>query len=193
MMGPQDGVDHALRALQLLRQRRDDWRAIFAGDGDVVPSMEKLGRELGLDDLVEFTGIVDSDEVVAILASADVCLSPEPSNPLNDASTMMKVAEYLAMGRAVVAYDLPETRATAGDAARYCEPNNVEAFADAIAELLASPELRASLGRLGRRRAVDRLDWRNSARSLHAVYEGLLTAAGRTEPGADAAGRWAAA
>ncbi len=56
VMGPQDGVDHALRALALLRDRRDDWRAIFVGDGDVQPAMKELAGRLGLDDRVEFPG-----------------------------------------------------------------------------------------------------------------------------------------
>ena len=77
---------------------RRDWHAVFVGDGDVLPDMQQLAQELGLVRRVEFTGLVDASDVVRILASADVCLSPEPSNPLNDVSTMIKVAEYMAMG-----------------------------------------------------------------------------------------------
>ena len=46
-MGPQDGVDHALRALAALRALRDDWHAVFIGDGDALPAMRALADELG--------------------------------------------------------------------------------------------------------------------------------------------------
>ncbi len=59
-----------------------------------------------------------------ILSSADVCLAPDPKNPLNDVSTMNKIVEYMAMGKPVVSYDLREARASAGEAAVYAAPND---------------------------------------------------------------------
>ena len=117
VMGRQDGADHALRALGVLRERRDDWHAIFAGDGDALDDLRRLADDLGLTQAVEFTGFVDRESVRTILATADVCLAPEPSNPLNDVSTMIKIAEYMSMLRPVVSFDLEESRATAGEAA----------------------------------------------------------------------------
>lgn len=174
MMGTQDGIDEALRALHALRQQRDDWRALFVGDGEVVPEMRVLAAELGLDDVVSFTGLLDADGVVRVLATADVCISPEPSNPLNDVSTMIKVGEYLAMGRAVVAFDLPETRATAGDAAVYVASGDHAAFARAIDDLLANDERRRELGAAARERAAQALSWERSVEQLYAAYERAL-------------------
>ena len=71
------------------------------------------------------------------LTITDVCLSPDPSNELNDRSTMIKTMEYMAMGKPVVAFDLPETRYSAQHAALYATPNRVEEFADHIETLLA--------------------------------------------------------
>ncbi len=48
---------------------------------------------------VEFVGFVEEEELIRLLSSADVCLAPEPKNALNDASTMIKVVEYMGMGR----------------------------------------------------------------------------------------------
>ena len=58
VMGPQDGVDYALRALRSLRDDlgRDDLHCIFMGAGDAFDDMVALSEELGLDDMVEFTG-----------------------------------------------------------------------------------------------------------------------------------------
>jgi glycosyltransferase involved in cell wall biosynthesis len=189
MMGPQDGIDHALRAFAGLREVRDDWRAVLVGDGDVLPEMRALASSLGLDDVVEFTGLLEPSDVVRVLASADVCVSPEPSNPLNDASTMIKVGEYMAMARATVAFDLPETRATAGDAALLVTPGDEAGFANAIARLLEDADLRRELGLAARARTEQTLAWEHSVQHLYAAYERLLgvrlsnraAASGRTE------------
>lgn len=174
MIGPQDGVDAALFALRSLQRRRSDWHAVIAGSGDALPDMRALASTLGLDDVVEFVGLVDPDRVVEILAAADVCLAPEPSSPLNDASTMIKVGEYLAMARPVVAFDLPETRWTAGDAAAYAPSGDVAAFARLLAELLDDRGRRSEMGRIGRRRVEDALAWAHSRAALVDAYRATL-------------------
>src|SRR5436190_5587823 len=84
VMNAQDGVDHAIRALAFLRRSRGDWHAAFVGDGDALPDLQELTRELGLSDFVDFVGWQPKEEVVRVLSTADVCLSPEPSSPIND-------------------------------------------------------------------------------------------------------------
>ena len=170
-MAPQDGVDEALRALALLRDKRDDWHAIFMGDGPSLIDVTRLSDELGLADVVEFTGWTGEDVFIPVLSSADVCLSPEPSSPLNDVSTMIKIAEYMAFGVPVVCYDLRESRATAADAALYARPNDPRSYAAAIDTLLDDAELRARLGQIGQRRVRERLSWESSERELLRAYE----------------------
>jgi glycosyltransferase involved in cell wall biosynthesis len=174
VMGPQDGVDHALRALRILRERRADWRAIFIGEGDVLPAMRTLARELGLDDDVVFTGRLPDEDVMRILSSADVCLAPDPKNPLNDVSTMNKIVEYMAMGRPLVSYDLVEARISAGDAALYAEADDETAFADCVDRLLDDPKRRARMGVLGRERLEAELSWASSEVQLLAAYKRAL-------------------
>ncbi|MDQ0789764.1 glycosyltransferase involved in cell wall biosynthesis [Streptomyces sp. B3I7] len=172
VMGPQDGVDYALRALAKLRdeQGRTDWHAVFVGSGDAFDAMVELSRDLGLEDQVEFTGRVPDADLVRHLSTADVCLSPDPRNPLNDVSTMNKVLEYMAMGRPIVSFDLKEARVSAGDAALYAPANDESAFAGLVAVLLDDPERRARMGGIGRERIEGRLAWRNSQAALLAAY-----------------------
>jgi glycosyltransferase involved in cell wall biosynthesis len=184
VIAPQDGVEHALRALAILRERRDDWYALFVGDGDALDDMRRLARELGLDGDVHFIGWQGDAVVRRVLSNADVCLSPEPRSPLNDASTMIKVAEYMAMGRPVVCYDLAESRATAGEAALYAEPDDERAFAAAIGELLDDPARRAAMGAAARARVERTLAWEHSEQELLAAYEWALTVAPGAEPAA---------
>ena len=170
VMGAQDGVDHALRALALLRERRTDWHAIFAGEGDARPELQRLARELGLDEDVEFVGWLDDEHIAKLLSTSDVSLSPEPKTPLNDVSTMVKLAEYMSMSCPIVAFDLTESRATAGDAAVYATPNRVAEYSEAIGELLSDARRRQSMGAIGRARVETWLSWENSEQSLFAGY-----------------------
>lgn len=176
VMGPQDGVDHAIRALAALHARRQDWHAIFMGDGEMLEEMRALARELGLGDAVEFTGWVEHDTVSRVLSTSDVCLAPDPKNPLNDVSSMIKISEYMAMSRAIVSYDLRESRYGAGAAAVFAAANDVEDFAARIDHLLDDPGRRKAMGKAGRARAEGVLAWEHQERSLLHAYERALAA-----------------
>lgn len=172
VMGPQDGVDYALYALKHLRTKfsRNDVHCIFMGSGDVYDEMISLASELELDDIVEFPGRVPDEFVQRCLSTADICLSPDPLNPLNNVSTMNKVVEYMAMGRPIVSFDLLEARVSAGEAAIYAPANDTEAFAKAIDDLLDDPERRRQMGILGRTRVEQELSWDVSRRALIDFY-----------------------
>jgi glycosyltransferase involved in cell wall biosynthesis len=173
VMAPQDGVDHLLRAaahLVHVRGRRDV-AFTLVGAGDSFEDLRALARELKLDEFVCFTGRIPDADVERVLATADVCVSPDPKNPLNDVSTMNKVLEYMACGRAIVAYDLREHRFSAGEGALYAEPNRVEDLADKIAVLLDDPARRERMGEYNRRRFLDQMAWEYSAGELLRAYE----------------------
>jgi glycosyltransferase involved in cell wall biosynthesis len=117
-------------------------------------------------------GWVPADEVPGLLQSADVCVDPAPATELNERSTMIKLMEYLALGKPVVAYDILESRRTVGDAALLAPPGNAEAFAERIAMLAEDPLLRSRLAWRARVRARE-LTWERSEASLLAAYEQL--------------------
>jgi glycosyltransferase involved in cell wall biosynthesis len=174
IMGRLDGVDHAIRALAALQRRRDDWHALFMGEGEALDSLRALASELGLEDRVEFPGYVLDKPMRQAICTADVCLVPDPRNRLTDQSTLMKVAEYMAMGRAIVAYPLTESKATAGNSAAYARENDPEDVARLIDELLDDPERRARMGNEGRVRVKERFAWEHSERALLRAYERAL-------------------
>ena len=178
VMGPQDGVDHAIRALAALQRRRQDWHAVFMGDGEMLEEMQALARDLGLNGAVEFTGWVEHDTVSRVLSTSDVCLAPDPKNPLNDVSSMIKLTEYMAMSRPIVSYDLQESLVGAGDAAAFACADDVDDFARRIDDLLDDPARRRTMGEAGRARVEGVLAWEHQERSLlHAYEHALRTAA----------------
>ncbi|MFC0438632.1 glycosyltransferase family 4 protein [Kutzneria buriramensis] len=176
VMGPQDGVDYALRALAKIRDElgRTDWHAVFMGGGDTFDQMVALSRTLGLDDLVEFTGRVSDADLLRYLSAADVCLAPDPLNPLNDVSTMNKIMEYMAMSKPIVSFDLVEARVSADEAAVYAAANDESEFAKLVVKLLDDPAERKRMGQLGRERVAGPLSWENSRRALLSAYAAAL-------------------
>ena len=176
-MGPQDGVDLASRAAEsLVRSGRDDVHFVLMGKGDSFDDLVALAGELGIADHVTFTGRVPDETVFEVLSTADVGLCPDPLNPLNDVSTMNKTMEYMSFELPVVAFDLKETRVSAGDAAVYVRPNDVEAYAGAIAELLDDPARRETMGKHGRSRVEDVLAWKHQSPVYVDVFRRLARA-----------------
>src|SRR5205814_5517566 len=131
---------------------RDDIAFTLIGSGDCYDELVALRDRLGLAGHVEFTGRAPDELVMNILSTADAGLSPDPKNPLNDVSTMNKTMEYMAFGLPVVAFDLRETRVSAGDAAVYVQPNDEQQYARALVALLDDAEKREDMGREGRLR-----------------------------------------
>lgn len=179
-MAEQDGVDHLLRALNHLKNGLgyQDWYAVFIGKADDPQRLSSLAADLDISDRVWFAGFVPDDKMFSYLSAADVCVDPDPANPLNNISTMTKLMEYMAIGKPVVAYDLTEHRVTAAESVLYARPNDELDMACQIARLLEDPTLGAQLGAIGRERIVQGLSWDHQQKRLLAVYEQM----GKTSP-----------
>jgi glycosyltransferase involved in cell wall biosynthesis len=175
-MNPQDGVDHLLRALVHLRHSlgRTDFYCVLIGDGDSRAQLMRDAADLGIADHVLFTGFIPDDDMVRYLSTADICLDPNPSSPLNDVSTWIKVMEYMALRKPVISFDLKETRFSAGPAALYVTPNDEGKFAEAIAALMDDPEKRRQMGECGRARVETEFGWHMTSRNLLQAYQYLL-------------------
>jgi glycosyltransferase involved in cell wall biosynthesis len=176
-LNPQDGVDYLLRSLRHLLHglKRADFYCVIMGTGDSLQDLRDLAENLQLNGCVELTGFVSDEELQANLAAADICVDPDPSSPLNDVSTWIKVMEYMASAKPIVSFDLKETRFSARDAAAYVKPNNEAEFAETIAQLMDKPELQKKMGAYGRRRVEDELQWTKVGKNLVTAYETLLS------------------
>jgi glycosyltransferase involved in cell wall biosynthesis len=175
-MGTQDGVDHLLRAIHHYADSypKDTLFALIGG-GPEQPRMKNMAHQMQLNDWVKFTGRVTDDEVLwQYLATADLCIAPDPFTEYGDLSTTNKLIEYLAFGKPVVAFDLTEHRRTAQDAAAYVEPNDDITLSVVTRELLLDWRRRQHMGRLGQQRFRAHLAWENSEKKLVALYSRLL-------------------
>jgi glycosyltransferase involved in cell wall biosynthesis len=175
MMGRQDGIDYLLRALAILSTEfnRVGWRCVLIGKGPAMDELRQLALDLGIAERVHFTGWVDYEQVPCYIAAADICVVPDPSNEYNDHSTIVKVMEYMAQAKPIVAFDLPEHRVTAADTALYARANDERDFAQQLMRLMDDPSLRQSLGKAGRERVMQSLTWNHQERHLLAAYQSL--------------------
>lgn len=177
IIGEQEGLDSYLRIIaNIVRtQGRTDTRFLIVGDGSGLPGLKAEARDMGLTDHIEFTGFLRGDELIAALASADVCVVPEPVTSLTEHSTLIKTMEYMAMGKAVVQYDLPEGRVTSGDTSLYAARGDEGDMAEKIVLLLDDPEVRAQLGAQAAQRVRESLAWPHQIPDLLIAYDAVLT------------------
>lgn len=177
IMGDEDGVHELLDSIHYLVHERGccNIKFLLVGDG---PARAQALKRVSDDDLtpyVEMPGAIwDDARLRTILSTADVLVSPEPKTPMNDRSTFIKVGEYMAVGRPIVAYDLTETRTTAGEAAWYVTPGDYRSFGDAIITLLNDPARATAMGLAGSARIREHLNWEYQSKQLLHVYTALF-------------------
>jgi glycosyltransferase involved in cell wall biosynthesis len=176
VMGKQEGIDLLLQAVQLIVKHlgRTDIQFGLVGGGTELEAMRQLAKDLDIAEYVTFTGRAPDDELLEMLNTADICVNPDRANDMNDASTMNKVMEYMALGKPLVQFDLTEGRVSAGGAAWYARPNDVADLAQKIVSLLADPQQRKYMSWVGRNRIEHRLSWQHEAPRLLAAYDHLL-------------------
>ncbi len=173
-INPQDGLEILLETVAILARQpgREGFKCYVLGEGDSLPSLRARAAEMGIEPLVEFKGFVSDRRLVRhYLKSCALGVEPAPENPLNRHSTFIKVMEYMAAGRPFVAFDLPETRFSAGGAGILIPPGDVSGFAAAVGELLDAPERGARLGEEGLRRIQEELNWDQAAVRLGLAYD----------------------
>jgi glycosyltransferase involved in cell wall biosynthesis len=173
VMGYGDGVLELVSSIHYIVKElgRRDILFFLIGNGAEYHQVVDKVAAFKLNDFVVMTGMIyDRLLLRQYLCTADVLLSPEPLTQLNKYSTFIKIAEYMAMGKPIVAYDLQETRYTAHESALYVEPGNNKAYGKAIITLIDDAPLRDKMGSMARNRLLEELCWQQQQRNLLEAY-----------------------
>lgn len=176
VMGDQEGIDLLIDAVEhIVRvKRRDDIQFCLVGGGPSLAKLQALVAEKGLADFVQFTGRAPDMDLFEVLSTMDVGVNPDRVNAMNDKSTMNKIMEYMSLEKPIVQFDVTEGRFSAQDASLYANANDPVDFAEKIIELIEDPERRARMGRLGRQRVEQDLNWQQQIDPLIEAYRKAL-------------------
>jgi glycosyltransferase involved in cell wall biosynthesis len=172
-MSVQEGLDILLQVAHYIKESgRRDVHFTCVGGGPGLPALRQMSQDTDMEDTVNFTGRVSDEDLLRILSTADVCVNPDKPCEMNDISTMIKIMEYMALGKPIVQFEMKEGRFSALEASLYADPQNqVRDFAEKILWLLDHPEARKKMGDFGRQRVQTELAWDYSVSYLLAAYD----------------------
>jgi len=155
----------------LINEHRPDLSFMIVGDGYRSEELKKLTRRLDLDGRVIFTGAVDHTAVPGYIAAADICVACFQKNDVTVCKSPLKIVEYLASGKPIVASNVGEVPRMLGGAGILAAPGDPRSLADGVARLLADNGLRRELGLCARRRAEEEYNWKVTAGNLLKAYQ----------------------
>lgn len=180
VIGQQEGIEYLLEAARIIKEEkgRDDIFWGIVGGGPHLDALRRQAADMGLGDIVEFTGRVSDEVMLDYLNTADVCVNPDEYNAMNDKSTMNKVLEYMALGKPIVQFDLTEGRYSAQEASLYANRNDARDLAEKILSLIDDPARRAEMSAIGRDRILNQLSWDHTSRALLKAYDDYFTSRG---------------
>jgi glycosyltransferase involved in cell wall biosynthesis len=161
------GLEHVIELLAT-DARLGNGHLVIVGDGPARPALTTKAHRLGVADRVFFTGVITRDDVAKVATTFDIALQPD----VTPYASPLKLFEYMAMGHAIVAPDLPNIREVLShdeDAILFA-PGDAKAFSEAVARLAQNADLRRRLGLQAMRNiAVNDRTWRANARRIAAM------------------------
>jgi glycosyltransferase involved in cell wall biosynthesis len=175
---PWKGVDVLLRALALLPKVRGIIVGGHPAEGDLM-RLQALASTLGIQDRVSFTGFVHRSEVAGLLEQADVLVIPHTATPVSERyASPLKLFEYMAAGKPIVASDVSSIREVLRDGENACLVRSAdpEALASGIANVLGDQQLAERIARSAFEEA-SAYTWARRAERLDALLEMAATRA----------------
>jgi len=159
-----------IEAVQLLKETYDHVHYIIVGAGTKFKELQDRAHQLGVGDGIIFAGAVPHDKVPLYLAASDIAVACFEDNEITRCKSPLKVVEYLAAGKAIVASAVGEVKTMLNGCGMLVEPGSARALADGIRELLEHEEKISILGMLARERAEKLYNWEHTARTLLDAY-----------------------
>ena len=170
------GIDFLAESFSRVVEAVPNARLLLVGDGPMRPSVEQTISNVGLESSVRITGLVPQQRVPAILAASDVAVLPYPRLPQEMWFSPLKLYEYMAAGKAIVATRSGQIEEVLRDQENgvLTEPGDVETFAKAIVSLINDPARRSKLGENALQQARQSHSWEHYVDRLEAIYRQTL-------------------
>ena len=177
------GVDEMARLVQAVALRAGDRVEFhFVGDGGAAQAFQRRLELLGLAQHCRFEGFQPYWMMPELIATCDLALLPFPDTQTTRVSSPVKLFEYMAMGKPVIATDLPGVREAVGHGeAIIVDHTDAEALADQVVRLMDSPAECARIGAAGRQLVNERFGWRHLAGLFETEMERTMAAVAARE------------
>jgi glycosyltransferase involved in cell wall biosynthesis len=176
------GIDHLVKSFARVLTLVPGARLLLVGDGPARPEIERAIALHGVGRSVHLTGVVPQARVPELLAASDVAVLPYPRLPKELWFSPLKLFEYMAAGKAIVASRAGQVAEVIedGTSGYLVTPGDEVELAQRLAALLQRPDERERLGRAARKQAIERHSWARYIRQLESVYEQALESSPRS-------------
>jgi len=170
-------IDKLIKVLNEIDLRKHNAAMVFLGDGPSYDELVSYNKANGSEDVIRFPGRIPHQEIQNYIAMFDIAISPH----VTPYSSPMKILEYMAMEKAILAPDLPNIRdiIRPGQTGILFTADQADSIREKLLELLGDEALRRRLGQAARRETVEQFTWANNARITAGIARELI---GPSEP-----------
>jgi glycosyltransferase involved in cell wall biosynthesis len=166
------GIDIMFNAMvDVAARHRGSRFVIVGGTPEEIAGRRKWLREHNIEEAVTFVGKVPPDELPDYLAASDILLSPRQAG----VNTPLKLLDYLKAGRAIVATDTESNRMLLDESTALLVKTGISDFAEGVCRVLADEDLRANLGRRGRKLLEEKYSFGEYSKRLGECYRAVLS------------------
>jgi glycosyltransferase involved in cell wall biosynthesis len=167
-------VDLLIKAATVVLNQRCDVKFMIVGEGFLEKQLRQMVSKLDLKDKVIFTGAVSHDEIPFYISAASVCVAPFKDTEVTRCKSPLKIVEYMASAKAIVASNVGEVCKMLGGVAVLRAPGDYHGIAEGIITLLSNENLRLNLGLAARIRAERKFNWSSTAKNLLQAYQKII-------------------
>ncbi|HNW38906.1 MAG TPA: glycosyltransferase family 4 protein [Candidatus Omnitrophota bacterium] len=167
-------VDLLIKAANIVLLKRPDVKFMIVGEGFLEKQLRQSVADLGLEEKIIFTGAVSHDEIPAYISLASVCTAPFKNTEVTRCKSPLKIVEYMASSKAIVASNVGEVTKMLGGVGVLTIPGDHHDLARGIFVLLEDSQLRKDLGLAARRRAENKYNWSYTAENLLRAYNTII-------------------
>ncbi|MDD5560748.1 MAG: glycosyltransferase family 4 protein [Candidatus Omnitrophica bacterium] len=161
-------------AAKIINEYKENFNFMIVGDGCRLGKLKELVHSFDLDGRIIFTGAVPHEQVPSHIAAADVCVACFEDNEVTACKSPLKIVEYLASGKAIVASNVGEVPKMIEDAGVLVTPGDAQSLTVGMVRIMQDPDFRKELGKRARLRAEQKYNWTVTSENLLCAYKKAL-------------------
>jgi len=168
-------ADLFLQAAQQVIKKISNIQFLVVGGGHRLPALQEMACNLKLESIVSFTNYVPHDTVSDYIAAADVCVACFEDNPITRCKSPLKIAEYLAAGKPIVASAVGDVPLMVNGAGIMVPPGNPDKLAEGILTILRNPSNLEDMKKAARKQAETIYNWSVIADRFLEMYQSTIS------------------